>query len=443
MNRKYIEELKQAAFEEIDLHRQRIIELGKSIWKEPEQGFQEYKTAEKVAAAFRELDIPFESGLALTGVKGRLTGATPGPTVAVIGELDALINPDHPEADKDTGAVHACGHFAQIAAIIGAGYGLKSILPKLSGEVVLFAVPAEEGINLDFRKGLRDEGKIKYFSGKQELVRIGAFDDIDLSFMQHNGEGEGPVNATFRTNNAFISKVVRFSGKASHAAGAPEKGINALQAYTIAQAAINAQRETFKDEDAVRVHGIVTRGGTSVNVTPGEVVVEMLLRAKTLEALKDVDKKINLSLRAGGMGVGAAVEIATYPGYLPLVQNSQLADCWTRNAEAVLGAGQVKDMGHSAGSTDMGDLSQLMPCIHPLIEGGFYGTLHGSDFKLFDEDTAFIIPAKIATATVIDLLSGEAEEATRIIEGYSPPLTKKSYLDLLDSYSYSEEFSSI
>jgi len=164
--------------------------------------------------------------------------------VAVLAELDAIINREHPLAAKESGAAHGCGHFAQLAQLIGAAHGLKAIMKELSGKVVLFAVPAEEFINLEFREELKSEGRIKYFSGKQELIRRGEFDNIDLVFMQH-AQSEYPGRKAFISagSNGFIGKSVRFIGRSAHAGAAPFQGINALNAFNIALTAIHARRD--------------------------------------------------------------------------------------------------------------------------------------------------------------------------------------------------------
>jgi amidohydrolase len=429
-------EIKKIAWEEIDRNREQIVQLGRSVFEEPEEGFREHKTAAKVEAAFRRCGIDVQSGLAITGVRGHLRGAQAGPSVAILGELDALFNPDHPQADQASGLVHGCGHFAQIASLVGAGFGLKKVIDRLSGRVILFAVPAEEFINLEFRQSLQDKGALKYFGGKQELVRIGAFDDVDLVLM-HHAQSDIPGRSAFLSagSNGFVGKATRFIGRTSHAGVAPEKGINALNAFHVALSAIHAQRETFRDDDAVRVHGIITKGGDSVNIVPGEVRAEMYVRAKSIEAIKGSNEKVDRALRAGALGVGAKVEITTTAGYLPIQNFEPLAHCWERNASLLLGEGNVHHLGAFGGSTDMGDLTHLLPGIHPFV-GGFAGDLHSKDFQYVDEEMAFIISAKILAATVIDLLGQDAGEAHSIIKQFTPKLDKHEYLQLLDSLSY-------
>lgn len=430
------EKLKKVALDEIDRHSERIVQLGKSIFSEPEEGFREFKTAKKVEGIFSEWGIPFQRGLGLTGVKGSLDTGRKGPAIALLGEMDALLNPDHPLAEKETGLVHACGHFAQIAWLIGAGFGIRKVMEDLSGKVVLFAVPAEEFINLEFRQKLKEAGEIEYFGGKQELVRIGALDDVDLVMMNH-AQSEIPGRTVFLSSgsNGFIGKAARFLGRAAHAGVAPFKGINAMNAFHVALSAIHAQRETFKDDDMVRVHLIVTKGGDSVNVVPGEVRVEMYVRAKSVEAIKGINAKVDRALKAGAMGVGAGVEITNTPGYLPISNDERLSHLWMNNASELLGKENVRLLGPFGGSSDMGDLTHLKPGIHPFV-GSFTGDLHSKDFKVDDEEMAFLIPGKILAMAAIDLLSQEAKEAKEIIAQFKPRLSKEEYLRLLDSLTY-------
>ncbi len=177
--------MKKKAFEKIDRHRLEIIEMGRSVKSEPEQGYKEYKTAEKIKKIFTSLGLAPQSGLALTGVRADISGNRPGPAIAVLGELDAL--PKESSIDKEDHenceSIHACGHFQQLAHLAGVGFGIKPIMDELPGRVTLFAVPAEEYIDLEYRQQLKEQGLIKYYGGKQELIRGGAFDDIDIVWL--------------------------------------------------------------------------------------------------------------------------------------------------------------------------------------------------------------------------------------------------------------------
>ena len=147
------------------------------------------------------------------------------------------------------------------------------------------------------------------------------------------------------------------------------RGINALYAANIALAAINAQRETFSDDDTVRIHPILTRGGDLVNVIPNDVRLETMVRGKTAEAIDDAAMKVDRALKAGAMALGAEVEITTLPGYMPLVNNPAMAGMFKGNFLTMYGEDEWEQSGHRTGSTDMGDVSHIMPALHPYVSG--------------------------------------------------------------------------
>lgn len=430
------QQLKQRVCAAIAAHAAEIRALGDDIGREPELGFKETKTAAKVAAAFARHSIGHATGLALTGVKGRLKGAASRRTVAVLGELDAVICHDHPEADPLTGAAHVCGHHAQVAAMVGCGIGLAAsgVMRELAGDVALFAVPAEEYVEIEYRHRLRGEGQIGYLGGKSELIRRGDFDDIDMAMMIHldTGSESGRVIKVGGTSNGFIGKMARFTGREAHAAGAPDQGINALNAAMLGIMGVHAQRETFRDQDYVRFHPILTKGGDLVNVIPADVRMESYVRAKTLEAILDANMKVNRSLRAGADAVGATVEITDLPGYLPLINEPIMSGLFGANAAALLGEAAVRTEGHHAASTDMGDLAHIMPVIHPWV-GGVTGRAHTRDFAVVDPDMAYIVPAQVMAMTVIDLLADGAAKAEEVLATCRPPMTKAAYLEFMDS----------
>ena len=427
------EELKALAFQEIDARADEIIGIAKTILKHPEPGFRETKTSRLVATKFAELGIAARSGLALTGVRGELLGGTEGPTLAILGELDSLIVQEHPHADAETGAAHACGHHCQIAMLMGATMGLMSskVLPELSGRLVLMAVPAEEYIEIEYRDSLRRAGKIEFLGGKPEMIRLGEFDDVHLAMMLHTTSNPNEKQiAISGTNNGTVAKMIQFTGKGAHAGGAPHLGINALNAATLAISAIHFNRETFRDEDTVRVHPIITKGGEAVSAVPADVRMETFVRARTLDALTDANRKVDRALRAGAMAVGAKVTIQTMPGYMPLDQNREMASVFEQNAEALVGKDNVGHITHRTGSTDMGDVSQLMPAIHPYV-GGATGLGHGADYVVEDYNLAVITAAKALAATAVDLMADGAQKAGSIIAGHRPNMTRDEYLKFM------------
>jgi metal-dependent amidase/aminoacylase/carboxypeptidase family protein len=216
-------------------------------------------------------------------------------------------------------------------------------------------------------------------------------------------------------------------------------GINALYAANIGLSAINALRETFRDEDSIRVHPIITHGGSQVNVIPGEVRIETYVRGKTVEAILEANRKVDRALRAGALALGAQVEIETLPGYLPLFNHMGMAQQFKANAAALLGADQVTESGHRSGSTDMGDISHVMPTLHPYM-GGASGSGHGADYSITDPTVAYVEPAKQLAMMAVDLLWGDADGARDILKAWKPRLTKEDYLAFQRGVSRTELF---
>ncbi len=436
------EELKARACQEIDRRRDEFIGLAKTILETPEPGFKEFKTAETVSRKFTELGIKHKTGIGITGVKGAVDGWCVGPSVAVMGELDSLIVPDHPFADKTTGAAHVCGHNVQIAMMCACAAAItkSGVLPSLSGRVVFIAVPAEEYIEIEYRDNLRRQGKLSYLGGKPEFIKLGEMDDVDIAMMTHTSPDAAVKKlGTVDSMNGLVAKRIQFIGRSAHAGSAPHKGINALNAANIALSAIHAQRETFRDEDTIRVHPIITKGGDAVNAVPADVRMETFVRGKTVPAFLDANMKVDRALRAGAMAVGAKVKITTIPGYMPLVSYPELWNVWRPNAMSIVGEGGIGNVGHMTGSSDIGDVSQIMPAIHPFTSG-VTGTPHGSDYLVSDYDAALLDPAKVMAMTVIDLLYGDGAKAKEILAKCKPPMTKAEYLKSMDDLLKEEEY---
>jgi metal-dependent amidase/aminoacylase/carboxypeptidase family protein len=279
--------------------------------------------------------------------------------------------------------------------------------------------------------GLAREGKLEFLGGKPELIRLGEFDDIDLAMMTHlSARPEERRLAMVDSFNGCIVKQVQFLGKAAHAGSAPEQGINALNAAMVALSALHAQRETFREADTVRIHPILTRGGDLVNVVPSDVRMETFVRAKTAAAIEAADAKLNRALRAGAVAVGGQVKVTTLPGYMPLVNDRALAAIFKANALSLIAAEDYVEGGHRTGSSDMGDVTHIMPAIHPFA-GGARGTSHGSDYEVADMDTACLVPAKAMAMTVVDLLADEARTGRHILAANKPIMTRAEYLSFL------------
>ena len=438
------EDLKRRAAEIIDAKADELTAIAKTILNNPEPGFRELKTARLVAEQFGALGMQPRSGLAVTGVRADASGTSAGPTLAILGELDSLIVSDHPHADPDTGAAHACGHHCQIAMMLGAATALTNhdVLDNLAGRIAFMAVPAEEYIEIEYRDDLRRAGKIEFLCGKPELVKLGEFDDVHLAMMLHTTSNPAEkLMCISNTNNGTVAKRIQFIGRASHAGGAPHLGINALNAAMMAMTAINFNRETFRDEDSIRVHPIITKGGEAVSAVPADVRMETFVRGRTVEALMDANAKVDRALKAGAMAVGAQVKIQTIPGYMPLQQNKAMAEIFRANAAELVGEENVGYVDHRGGSTDMGDISRLMPVIHPYV-GGATGLGHGATYVVEDYALAVIKGAKALAYTAIDLLGDNASHGNSVAGGQRADMSIPEYLKFMRNLASEETFKS-
>jgi amidohydrolase len=416
--------MKEAVCKFIDQHREEIINIGENIRVNPELGYKEYKTAAFVESIFEKMGLEYENKVALTGSVARLKGRSPKVKIAVMGELDAVVCPGHPQADPVTGASHSCGHFMQVASMLGTGMALKhsGVMAELDGDVVLMATPAEEAVEIEFRKNLIDQGLISFIGGKQEMIKLGYFDDIDLAMMCH-GTTSNKIEIA-ETSTGFIIKHIKYTGKEAHAGGAPHLGVNALNAATLGLQAVAFQRETFQEKDTIRVHPIITKGGDLVNVVPADVRIETYVRGKTMEGVIDASQKVNRAFRAGAYAMGAGIEITEIPGYMPRFNNKRMNELFYANAIQVVGEDNITNNGHTTGSSDFGDIMHLMPAIHPYI-GGAKGIGHSSDYQVEDPEMFYIAPTKIMAMTIIDLLSDGATLAEDIIRDFVPVYRNK------------------
>lgn len=436
-----IEELKELVLKAIDNNKEEIIQAGRDIYKTPELGFKEFKSTARAVDFLKKLNLEVEENIAVTGCKAVLESGKEGANISILGELDSVSCADHCDA-IDNGAVHACGHNIQVAGMLGAALGLakSGVMPHLNGKVTIMATPAEEFIELEYRASLRDKGQLKYFGGKQELIYKGYFDDIDIAMMFHALDMNGKTALVGPVSNGFIGKKIKFIGKESHAGSAPHEGINALNAAMLAINNIHSQRETFKDSDRVRVHPIITKGGDIVNSVPAEVTMESYVRARTIEGMLDSNLKVDRALKAGAMAVGASVEITSIPGYLPILRNHALDDLFKNNLLFMgIPENQIEEGGDFTGSFDLGDVSHLIPTIHPMV-GGIKGSLHARNYEIVDEELAYIVPAKAMALTVIDLLFNDSKNAKEILANFKPKMTKEEYLKFMDDRDSIEVF---
>lgn len=439
------EELKRRCIEAIDKYHSQIIGVGEDIYRMPELGYKEFQSTKRMEEAFASLGKIPETEIAYTGCRIS-SHKNEGPVVAVMGELDCIACKEHCDSNIE-GNIHACGHNVQLANLFGCAAGLitSGVMEELAGKVDFIAIPAEECVDYEYRDKLIADGEIQFYGGKQEYLRRGGLDNVDMVLQCHMMEMEDKSkHCTIDTDgNGFVTKTVTFIGKASHAGFAPFDGINALNMAELALNNIHALRETFREEDKIRVSTVITEGGGLVNVVPATVKMQIMVRAFTVNAMLSASKKVNQALKAGALALGGKVEIHDQIGYLPLKTDRNLSALYKQNMIQYAGAKEDSfiELYQTAGSTDLGDISQIKPCMHIWTEG-ITGGLHTKDYKIDDPEKAYIIPAKMLALTIIDLLYNNAQKAKEIKSKYNPTFTKETYLEFMKKHSKLEQFNS-
>ncbi len=408
----------------------------KYIWENAETGYREVKTSSYMAKIFEDFGYTLTYADDITGFTAEIDTGREGPTILVLSELDSLINFDHPDCVKETGAVHSCGHAAQCGAMIGIAGALKcpEILSKLCGKIRLCVVPAEELIEIEYRQGLIKQGVISYLGGKAEFLKRGLFDGVDMAFMLHTTSGDKFTAVASAVG--CIPKKITYKGVSAHAGGAPWNGNNALYSATLGLSAINSIRETFKEQDVIRVHPIITKGGNAVNAIPDKVTIESYIRGTSFDAIKDANKKVNRALIGSALSIGCNVEIEDTPGYAPFTNEVNMLEVFKNSAISMGYPCELKNT-ISSGSTDMGDLSCIMPIIHPYAPGAI-GLSHGNDYYIDKPELALVASAEVQVKMLIEFLSNSGKKAKEIIENYVPMFkTKEDYFEYLKSFKSS------
>lgn len=424
-----IDETGQRILRLIDVHKDQIIAFAEDIAAHPEPGYEEFCTAGKTAEVLKNLGYKVTEHLARTGVKGTKS-VKEGPSLTVIGELDAIGCHSHPNANPVTGVAHACGHHAQMAAMIGCAIAMADpdVQKCLAGTVNFLAVPAEEYIDADKRTRLKKEG-IEFCCGKSEMIRTGVFDDTDIALTTH--VHMVPVEEDFYLGNpacnGYSAERVTVRGKAAHGAIDPWNGVNALSITTSAIQMMGLMRETFREEDHVRLHNVIRKAGDVINSVPDEAIVETKVRAASLDKICEITDMVNRAYAGSAYAFGGKIEMEKLQGYMPIIPRAadnaliEAADDLGLNYRTV----QKGDFNNAC--TDVGDLSYLVPVVNFTFKG-FEGKLHGADFKITDPEKAYILPAKLLALTVYKLLKNGGQEAKKITKSYTPVFNKESYI---------------
>lgn len=424
-----IDETGQYILDLINGNREKIIAFAEDIAAHPEPGYEEVRTSQKTAELLKNLGYEVTEQLARTGVKGQKY-IKEGPVLTVIGELDAIGCHTHPKADPHTGVAHACGHHAQMAAMMGCAIAMADprVQEQLGGSVNFLAVPAEEYIDADKRAKLKKE-EIEFCCGKSEMIRTGVFDDTDIALTTH--VHMVPVEEDFYLGNpacnGYSAERVTVRGKAAHGAIDPWNGVNALSITTSAIQMMGLMRETFREEDHVRLHNVIRKAGDVINSVPDEAVVETKVRAASLDKIDEITTMINRAYDGAAYAFGGRIEREILQGYMPIIPRD--ADEALIEAADDLGLNYrtVEKNDFNNACTDVGDLSHIIPVVNFTFKG-FEGKLHGADFRITDPEKAYILPAKLLALTVYNLLKNGGREAERIKNNYVPVFDKDEYI---------------
>ena len=377
------ETLKARVCAAIDARADDLKETALDLHAHPEIAFQEVRSAARLAGRLRDAGLDpalpaYGLNTAFAAEFGPPDAPRDAPLVGIVAEYDAL-----PEIG------HACGHNVIGTAALGAALGLEDLGGALPGRVRLIGTPAEEG-----------------GGGKIVMAREGAFDGLDCAMMVHPADRTLPSYRLI----AAAKLTATFRGRPAHAAVTPEAGVNALDALVTAYTAIAQLRQQVPGGH--RIHAIVREGGTTTNVIPERAVGEFGIRAPDRAALDALRARVEACLQAGALAAGAELEIVRDPvEYHDLVANAPLADAFRRNGAALgLRFGAVEDLPEShAASTDFGNVSHLVPAIHPMIATVPPGTaFHTPAFAAHCAEPlamrAMLDAAKALAMTALDVL---------------------------------------
>lgn len=328
---------KDEARARVEAHSDRIVAVSHALHAAPEIAWQEHGSAALLADELRALGMEVSVGVADLPTAFIATAGSASHVVAVIAEYDAL-----------AGLGHACGHNVISAAAVGAASALVPLVDELDLTLRVIGTPAEEG-----------------GGGKIYLLDEGLFSDVDVAMMVH----PGPADSGYARPLAVAHFDVRFAGAEAHASAYPELGVNAADAFTVAQVAIGLLRQQLPR--TVRVHGIVREAGTAPNAIPATAHGSWYVRAETTAQLADAYERVLACFEAGALATGCRLEVAeTSPRYSEFRNDEPLAALFAANARALgrdMDLAEDRPGGMNTASTDMGNVSQVVRAIHPYL----------------------------------------------------------------------------
>jgi amidohydrolase len=327
-----IEMLKEAAVDDVDARRNELAELSRRIHDNPEVGFEETQACEWLTEYLERYGFKVERGICKLDTAFSGSYGSGEPAIALLAEYDAL-----PELG------HACGHNIICTAAVGAAVAARGAVDERGGSVVVIGTPAEE-----------------IYGGKITMAERGAFTDIDAAMIVHPSVADvADIQAL-----ACIGLEVEFTGKAAHAAAFPQEGVNALEAMIQAFNGINSLRQHIRE--GARIHGVITHGGEAPNIVPSHSAGSFLVRAEDEGYLEELKGKVLNCFTAASVATGAKLEHRWTTYYAPLRTNSVLIAAFSQNMES-LGRKLGPARGAALGSSDVGNVSMLVPTIHPMI----------------------------------------------------------------------------
>ncbi len=402
-----------------------ILSLGENLFKNPEIGYKEFKTKEILMDYLKGVEFSSFGEYAITGFKATIGKGK--PHIGLIADLDALPTKGHIQARGEDNAAHSCGHNAQMAIMASVFRVIAEswALDKVGGSISFIGAPAEEFLDFDYRLKLVKEGKLKAFSGKQNLIVEGVFDDIDLVIGSHGNNLPGQAIEIGVSSNGFIAKTAVFKGKSAHSGAYPHQGNNALNAAVLGISAIGLLRETFQDDDHIRFHPIIKHGGDAVNTVPHRVVLETYVRGSNITAIRDANMRIDNAFAHSALALGCQCEIRDIPGYLPSNYFAGLNGYLKEAAEKYIDKKAISVGGRTFASDDIADISALKPVLH-FGFSGFNGSFHGADFKIADPQMAYLKPVKIVSETVLSMLL-DKDRLYNKLEDYKQTMTIEDY----------------
>jgi len=386
--------LKAEVSRQVEQQRQELIKLSLKIHANPELGFKEEKASDWLTDYLARNNFRIERGIGGLSTAFKATYGRSKLVIALLGEYDAL-----PEIG------HACGHNIIAASAVGAGVASKCVIDNCGGAVVVFGTPAEE-----------------LFGGKVFMLREGVFDGVDVAMMIH----PGVRNVATTEALACVGLEIEFFGKAAHAAAYPERGINALEAMILAFNAVNSLRQHVKDR--TRIHGIITRGGEAANVVPAYSAATFLVRAMDNAYLDELKQRVLNCFEGAALATGVRLGYRWSDIiYAPMKNNLVLAQLFTQNLESLGRRVEPFESYLGFGSTDMGNVSQVIPAIHPSVAIASPDVLlHSADFAIAAASESghkgLLDAAKALAMTVVDLLS-ESQTLARVKDEFSSQLS--------------------